>query len=69
MIRARSRIRQEIGKKQFGFVQDTGTRNAIIILRMLPERAIEMQKDLYVCFIDYTKSFDKVQHKELFNML
>ncbi|XP_037779362.1 uncharacterized protein LOC119575898 [Penaeus monodon] len=33
------------------------------------ERAIELQKDLYVCFIDYTKAFDKVQHEELFNML
>ena len=69
MMRARSRIKPEIGKEQFGFVQDAGTRNAIFILRMLSERAIEMQKDLYVCFIDYTKAFDKVQHEELFKLL
>ena len=28
-----------------------------------------MQKDLYVCFVDYTKAFDKVQHEELFHLL
>ena len=39
-----NKMRPEIGKEQFGFVQDTGTRNAISILRMLSERAIEMQK-------------------------
>ena len=69
MMRARCRIRPEIGKEQFGFVLDAGTRNAIFVLRMLSERAIEMQNDLYISFIDYTKAFDKVQHKNLFNLL
>jgi hypothetical protein len=73
MNRARNKIRPKIGKEQFGFVQDAGTRNAIFILKMLSERererTIEMQKDLYMCFIDCTKAFDKVKHKELFNIL
>jgi hypothetical protein len=30
---------------------------------------VEMQQDLYLCFIDYTKTFDKVRHEELMNML
>ena len=69
MKRARSKIRPEIGKEQFGFVEDAGTRNAIFVLRMISERAIEMKKDLYICFIDYTKAFDKVQHREIFSLL
>ena len=69
MTRARSRIKPEIGKEQCGFVDDAGTRNAIWMIRMLSERAIEMQKDLYMCFIDYTKAFDKVQHEELLKLL
>ena len=69
MQRARSKIKTEIRKEQCGFVEDSGTRNAIWMVRMLSERAIEMQKDLYMCFIDYTKAFDKVQHEELFKML
>ena len=28
-----------------------------------------MKRDLYVCFIDYTKAFDTVQHEELFRIL
>ncbi|GFO02679.1 retrovirus-related pol polyprotein line-1 [Plakobranchus ocellatus] len=28
-----------------------------------------MQKDLHLCFIDYSKAFDKVRHVELFRML
>ena len=39
-----SRIRSEIGKEQCGFVEDTGTRNAIFMVRMISERAIEKQR-------------------------
>ena len=36
---------------------------------MLIERCIEVKKDLYICFIDYSKAFDKVRHNELIKML
>ncbi|GFN87873.1 endonuclease-reverse transcriptase [Plakobranchus ocellatus] len=61
-------LRPEISPKQFGFMPDKGTRNAIFTLSMLMERCIEMQKDLYFCCIDYSKAFDKVKHVELFRM-
>ena len=56
-------------QEQCGFVEDTGTRNAIFIVRTLCERAIEVQHDLYLCFIDYAKAFDKVKHEDLFEFL
>ena len=59
---ARSRIKREIGVEQFGFLEDAGNRNAIFVLRMITERAVEMQSDVFVCFIDYSKSFDKVRN-------
>ena len=69
MERIRSKIRPEISETQFGFVADKSTRNAIFTLSMLIERCIQMQKDLYLCFIDYSKAFDKVKHQDLFNIL
>ena len=32
-------------------------------------RVIKAQKDLYICFVDYKKAFDKVQHHDLFEIL
>ena len=69
MERMRGRIRQEVGREQFGFMEGKGTANAIFVLRMISERSIEMQKDLYVCFIDYEKAFDTVKHGEIVKML
>ena len=37
------------------------------ILKTLIERSIEITKDL--CFIDYTKAFDKVGHVNMIMML
>lgn len=69
MNRARNKIKPEIGPEQCGLMQDTDTRNAIFIIRMLPERVLEVQKDLYICYIDYTKAFDKVKYEQLFDIL
>ena len=65
----RKSLRPEISKTQFGFVPDKGTRNAIFTLSVLMERCIEVGKDLYLCFIDYSKAFDKVKHEELLVIL
>ncbi|GFO14926.1 RNA-directed DNA polymerase from mobile element jockey-like [Plakobranchus ocellatus] len=69
MHRMRKSIRPEISPKQFGFIPDKGTRNAIFTLSVLMERCIEMQKDLHLCFIDYSRAFDKVRHVELLRVL
>ncbi|KAG1679705.1 Craniofacial development protein 2 [Nymphon striatum] len=63
MIRMRKSLRPEISKTQFGFVSDKGTRNAICTLSMLMERCVEVQKDLYLCSIDYSKAFDKARRE------
>lgn len=31
------------------------------MIRRLSRQAIEVQKDLYLCFIDYERAFNKVQ--------
>src|SRR5204862_8244908 len=59
----------EIADEQCGFVRDKGTINGIYVIRTLMERAIEVDTDLYMCFIDYNKAFDKVKHQEIIKML
>ena len=67
--RIRGKIRPQISDEQFGFVAGKGTNNALFTLRVLTERAIEVQKDVFACFVDYEKAFDKVKHLNLFDML
>ena len=62
-------LRAEINECQYGFLPDKGTRNAIFVLRTLGERCREVNVNLYCCFIDYTKAFDRVQHNILFEIL
>jgi len=58
--RMRGRIKGEISEEQFGFIPDKGTRNAIFTLRMITERCVEMQKDVYIyMFYRLRKSFGK----------
>ena len=68
-MRVRNKINPEIAEEHCGFVEGKGTTNAIFILRTLIERALEIQKDVYLCFIDYTKAFDRVRHDEIIKEL
>ena len=69
MNRVRSRTLQEIAPEQYGFIPDKRTRNAIFVLRRMSERAIEKKKDIYACFIDYSKAFDVGRHEPLIDLL
>ena len=69
MKRNKRRINEAILDVQFGYKSGKGTRNAVLCLRMIVEKAIEKQKDLYICFIDYVKAFDQVKHQELIKVL
>ena len=69
MNRMRNKYLPEISETQFGFITDKGTRNAIFSLLTLMERTVEVQKDFYLCFIDFSKAFDKVKHSDLFHIL
>ena len=42
---------------QAGFRKGRGTRDQIAIIHWIIEKAREFQKNIYFCFIDYTKAF------------
>ena len=47
---------------QAGFGKGRGTRNQIVNIHWIMEKAKEFQKNIYFCFIDYAKAFDRVDH-------
>lgn len=59
----------EISITMSGFVKDTGTGNAILMIRMVSERAKEMQKYFNLCFINHIKASDKIGPKDLFEQI
>ena len=59
----------EASEEQFGFKQNSGTREAIFTMRNIIETYISKQKEVYARFIDCAKAFDRVQHAKLIECL
>ena len=53
---------QELPDVQAGFRKERGNRDEISNIRWIIEKAGEFQRNLYLCFIDYPKAFDCVDH-------
>ena len=59
----------ELPDVQIGFRKGRGTRDQIANICWLIEKVREFQKNIYLCFIDYTKAFDCVDHNKLWKIL
>ena len=54
---------------QAGFRKARRNRDLIANIRWIIEKAREFQKNIYFCFIDYTKTFVCVGHQKLWEIL
>ena len=54
---------------QAGFRKGRGTRDQIANICWIIDKTRVLQKTIYFCFIDYTKSFDCVDHNKLWKIL
>ena len=59
----------ELPDVQAGFRKGRGTRDQVANIHWIIEKASEFQKNIYFCFIDYTKALDCVDHKKLWKIL
>ena len=50
-------VNHELPDIQAGFRKGRGSRDQIANIRWIIEKAREFQKNIYFCFIDYTKAF------------
>jgi len=58
-------VNRELPNVQAGFRKGRGTRDCIANISWIIKKAREFQKN--ICFIDYAKAFDCVDHKKLEN--
>ena len=54
---------------QAGFRKGRGTTDQIADIDWIVEKARDVQKNIYFCFIDYTKAFDCMDHNKLWKIL
>ena len=62
-------MNRELAHVQAGFRKGRGTRDQIANIHWIIKKAREFQKNIYFCFIDYTKAFDCVDHNKLWRIL
>ena len=62
-------VNQELLDVQTRFRKGRETRDQIANIPWIIEKAREFQKNIYFCFIDYTKTFDCVNHNKLWKIL
>ena len=61
-------MNRELPDVQAGFRKGRGTRNQIANIRWIMKKQ-EFQKSICLCFIDYAKAFDCVDHNKLWKIL
>ena len=58
-------MNQELPDVQAGFRKGRGTRDQIANIHWIIEKTREFQKNIYLCFINYTEASDCVDHNKL----
>ena len=62
-------VNRELPDFQAEFRKGRRTRDQIAKFCWIIKKAREFQKNIYFCFIDYTKAFDSVDHNKLWKIL
>ena len=57
LVHCQQYVNRELSDVQDGFRKGKGTRNQIAIILWIIEKARELQKNIYFCFLDYAKAF------------
>ena len=60
-----------IGKMQFGIRKGCGTRKAIHVgvMRTICERSLEHGNEVFICFVDFEKNFDRINWVKMLEIL
>ena len=67
--RLQQHMNHELPDVQATFTKGRGTRDQIANIHWIIKKARQFQKNIYFCFIDYTKGFDFMDHNKLWKIL
>ena len=62
-------VNHELPDVQAGFRKGRGTKDQIANICWIIEKTREFQENIYLCFIDYAKAFDCMDHNKLWKIL
>jgi len=62
-------MNRELADVQAGFRKGRGTRDQSAHIHWIMEKSREFHKNIYFCFIHYTKAFDSMNDNKLWNIL
>ena len=62
-------VNHELPDVQVSFRKGRRNRDQIANIRWIMEKAREFQENIYLCFINYVKAFDCVDHSKLWKIL
>ena len=68
-VRLQHYVNYELPDVQARFRKGRGTRDQISNIYWITGKAREFKKNIYLCFIDYAKAFDCVDHKKIWKIL
>ena len=57
-------VNHELPDVQAGFRKERGIRHQIANIHWIIKKAREVQKNIYLCFLNYTKAFDYMDHRK-----
>ena len=66
-VRLHYYVNRELLDVHAGFRKGRGTRDPIVNIHWMIEKVRKFQRNVYFCFVDYTKVFDCVDHNKLEN--
>ena len=58
-------MNRELSDVQAGFRKGRGTRDQIANIHWITEKARKFQKNIYLCFLEYAKAFECMDHNKL----
>jgi hypothetical protein len=67
--RIQSKADVMLSKTQFGFRKGCGTREAIGVMRTICERSLEHGNEVFICFVDFEKAFDRIDWVKMLEIL